>query len=113
MICSSCHKEAEKLIRYNSNLICSQCHKKKWHTSEMNKLRKKVIERDKNTCQLCSVNYGVMEVHHKIPIEQGGLTELDNLITICFECHRKKIHNFKIKEIEINKSINNFFDKNN
>jgi 5-methylcytosine-specific restriction endonuclease McrA len=103
MECQLCNKEVENLIRDNSILICSQCHKKKWSNSERNRLRKKVLKRDNNTCQLCGCQSDFLEVHHKIPVKDGGYTEMENLISLCYECHRTKRHNQKLKYIEINK----------
>lgn len=34
----------------------------------------------------CGKNYG-LQVHHIIPIEQGGSNQLSNLIVLCVECH--------------------------
>lgn len=119
MKCEHCYKEFEILIRYNSKLICKQCHKKLWHNSEMNKLREKVLIRDNYSCQLCGVNNCVLEIHHIIPIKQGGFTEMDNLITLCYFCHREKFHNYKHQDNGVNKvieeikNINKFFSANN
>jgi 5-methylcytosine-specific restriction endonuclease McrA len=57
-------------------------------------LRKKIIERDKNTCQLCGLQDqfgnpgwdipGKLAAHHIIP---NGPANLDNVITLCRYCH--------------------------
>jgi len=53
-------------------------------------LKLRTQERDDYTCQKCKLQdkSGIkLEVHHIIPIYKGGKDELDNLITLCFDCH--------------------------
>lgn len=44
--------------------------------------------RDNHTCQDCGATER-LEIHHILPISQGGKNELTNLKTVCFSCHRK------------------------
>lgn len=63
--------------------------------------REYVLDRDKHICRLCFRaedlgGYGhSLEVHHIIPKKQGGLDNIDNLITLCFHCHRRIVHKNK------------------
>ena len=53
-------------------------------------LRKKVFERDNFTCQKCKIQdktTKILEVHHIIPLYSEGKDELNNLITLCNDCH--------------------------
>jgi|SRR3989338_3486643 len=53
-------------------------------------LRKKAFERDNHTCKKCGLQDKEairIEAHHIIPLYAGGKDELDNLITLCFDCH--------------------------
>jgi len=63
----------------------------------------KVLERDGFTCQDCGrkdnpEKYGewekaedvILVIHHKIPRKDGGKSDIDNLITLCKDCHAKK-----------------------
>lgn len=57
------------------------------------KLRMRVLRRDNFKCKLCGrspSNYTDIElhVHHIIPWSEGGITEMDNLITLCHTCHK-------------------------
>lgn len=53
--------------------------------SEWNKIRKVVLERDKNTCQFCGhVAKKWMNVHH---IKESEDNNPKNLITSCVACH--------------------------
>ena len=65
---------------------------KKEHVArrEMNALtesmRETVKERDGYKCVRCTEGIE-LEVHHIIPIAQGGATNLSNLATLCEDCH--------------------------
>jgi hypothetical protein len=50
-------------------------------------LREKVKGRDNYKCQVCK-NVVDLEVHHIIPRINGGVHEIDNLITLCKGCHK-------------------------
>jgi hypothetical protein len=50
--------------------------------------------RDNHTCQDCG-STKCLEVHHLLPISQGGRNKLDNLKTVCHDCHKnnyKDVH---------------------
>jgi hypothetical protein len=56
------------------------------------KLRMKVILRDRMRCRVCGRREAdevdiMLHVHHILPHGMGGLTEIDNLITLCHTCH--------------------------
>lgn len=56
-------------------------------------LRFVVFKRDSYRCQICGATAQdgcKLEVDHKVPVAKGGLDELDNLQTLCFECNRGK-----------------------
>ncbi|WP_223649771.1 HNH endonuclease [Hymenobacter psoromatis] len=60
-------------------------------------LRYKVLKKDAFKCVACgrSVNDGVkLQIDHKIPFSLGGLTELNNLQTLCNECNLSKSNRF-------------------
>lgn len=53
-------------------------------------LRRKIFERDNFTCQKCKIQdktTKILEAHHIIPLYNEGIDELENLITLCFDCH--------------------------
>lgn len=55
--------------------------------------RHECLERDKYICQDCGAKENSdrihpHEVHHIVPIYRGGTNQLENLITLCHECHR-------------------------
>lgn len=58
-----------------------------------NRLRMKVIERDKARCRICGRRPDdhvdlELEVHHIRPWKDYGVTDMANLITLCRTCHR-------------------------
>lgn len=59
--------------------------------------RKKALERDNYTCQLCGSKQN-LEVHHIIPFNDfksyEKANELNNLVTLCKSCHGKIEHRF-------------------
>ena len=57
------------------------------------KLRFEIFQRDNFTCQYCNrtKDDGVkLQVDHRVPIEQGGTDDLDNLFTACEDCNQGK-----------------------
>jgi len=56
------------------------------------KLRMQVLKRDNFRCKICGESASnnvhiVLHVHHIVPWAMGGVTEADNLITLCHTCH--------------------------
>lgn len=54
--------------------------------------RFEVFKRDQFTCQYCGRKTPevVLEVDHVIPVSSGGLNDIKNLVTSCWECNRGK-----------------------
>lgn len=53
-------------------------------------LRKECLERDNFTCRKCGLidkSSRLLEAHHINPLFNGGTDKLDNLITLCKDCH--------------------------
>lgn len=70
-----------------SVLSASQC-----QHAPSKKLRMKVLDRDGRRCFICGrspANYVDLElhVHHIVPWGNGGITEQENLVTLCGTCH--------------------------
>lgn len=55
-------------------------------------LRDEIIKRDKLTCQICGSRKQKknLEVHHIIPLSNGGIDHPTNLITLCLHCHDRE-----------------------
>jgi len=81
--------------------FCSMACKTKWQTGiykrgtphhyystvGWRKIRKKVLERDKNKCTRCGTSDKHLHVNHIKLRELGGTDDLDNLETLCRRCH--------------------------
>lgn len=59
------------------------------------KLRFEVFKRDGFSCQYCGSKPPEvpLEVDHITPVSKGGLNDIDNLLTACFDCNRGKSNN--------------------
>lgn len=49
--------------------------------------RNQVMKRDSNTCVWCGKFNGRKQVHHVVPVSQGGTDAMENLALLCRECH--------------------------
>jgi len=67
----------------------------KWQYQKSNRLdenlRKATIMRDNNTCMECGKSNCILEAHHIIPKRTHGNDSIDNLITLCGNCHSKTL----------------------
>lgn len=59
------------------------------------KLRSEIKQRDNYTCCSCGNSTNeepnlLLEIDHIIPLSKGGMTEKDNLQTLCWRCNRSK-----------------------
>lgn len=62
------------------------------YPSNWDTLRERTLERDHWECQKCGIKggqYGSVRVvaHHIVPKSKGGEDKVDNLITLCHDCH--------------------------
>lgn len=71
------------------------------------KLRFEVFKRDVFKCQYCGSEPSkvVLEIDHIHPVSKGGKSNIDNLITACFDCNRGK------KDISLTLSPQNTAEK--
>ena len=67
-------------------------------------IKQAVLHRDDYTCQKCGEKSRKLEVHHIIFKSNGGTNNMDNLVTLCSECHR----NIHIDDLKFNKKVNVF-----
>lgn len=76
-------------------------------------LRKAVFERDDYTCQDCGVKGGVLHPDHIKPksIYPKLIFEIDNIRTLCRECHRKT-DTYGYKAIKLSTNTNNHGKRN-
>ena len=58
-------------------------------------LREEIKRRDNYTCQQCGISTNeepnlLLEIDHRIPLSKGGMSEKENLQTLCWKCNRSK-----------------------
>ena len=63
-----------------------------------------VLSRDNYTCQICGAQNTQLQVHHIRFRSQGGSDSMENLTTLCKDCH-EKIHK---NELNFNKKVQSF-----
>ena len=51
-----------------------------------------VFARDNYTCQVCKGKNKILRTHHIIYRSNGGTNRVDNLITVCMDCHTSTNH---------------------
>lgn len=80
----------ECLIKYNAKINTVPAIKAKNRTGckEWRDTRQKVLERDKNICQVCRNGENLI-VHHIESWEETKNNNLENLITMCRSCHSR------------------------
>jgi 5-methylcytosine-specific restriction endonuclease McrA len=59
-------------------------------------IRTQVLKRDGYRCAHCGISSVTLEVHHKVAQHHGGETVMDNLLTLCQNCH-EQTENYGIK----------------
>jgi len=65
-----------------------------------------VMFRDHNRCQLCAKKL-YLEVHHIVQKSLGGKNILENLIVLCYTCHRAVGNSLSKKEELLEMAKNN------
>jgi 5-methylcytosine-specific restriction endonuclease McrA len=58
---------------------------------DWDELRRRVYERDNHTCSNCGRSGVALHAHHIVPLSRGGSNSINNLKTLCEDCH-KLIH---------------------
>lgn len=66
----------------------SDCSAGRPAASEWQELRETVLGRDEYRCTNCG-SESELEVHHVVPVHQGGANYPSNLVTLCGDCHLK------------------------
>ena len=84
-----------ELIEQLENKLTTTAQIKEQRALMTRKLRAYIKERDNFTCCICNNSvYNepnlLLEVDHIIPISKGGMTEENNLQTLCWKCNRAK-----------------------
>lgn len=118
-----CSRKAQTYV-FDKNSICKQCgiefksavkHSK--YCSNVCKM-KNYRERSKSDtcirqyysyfkdipCENCNWNLSKRDLHHITPVSEGGKNTMDNLISLCPNCHRL-VHNNLISKDKLNELV--------
>lgn len=87
-------KPTENVFIYDKGFIDkSTLNKEVFNRAANPKLRMKILSRDNRRCKICGASpqnneHVELHLHHITPYSQGGLTNENNLITLCHTCHK-------------------------
>ena len=68
-------------------------------------IKEEVFEKYGRKCVNCGTTENI-DVHHKIPLSEGGTNSLENLVPLCRNCH-EELHRFKFEPLEPQTRIDN------
>lgn len=61
-------------------------------------LRQEILDRDSYTCQEESASCnGPLQIHHRVPLSQGGVNGPANLVTLCYYHHSRKHAHMRVQ----------------
>lgn len=84
-LCRDCHADSGGLLdAYDSNVGFRAIAN---IVSDWDEQRNAALFRDGYTCQGCGDGDPWLHVHHEIPRSEGGTDHLDNLVSLCPDCH--------------------------
>jgi len=63
--------------------------KKRKNTKTPKRIRLMVLDRDRNRCTKCKSTER-LEVHHTTHRKHGGTDDINNLVTLCEQCHTEE-----------------------
>lgn len=93
---SCCSKECDKKFKEATSAIMYV------NTGSASGYRNHIFRRDNYTCQACGTPHyrinendipipttdGSLDLHHIMPVSEGGMDEPSNLVTLCRKCHK-------------------------
>ena len=98
--------ERKKKIKQQRNLLVLEYRK------EIAKYKKSILDLRMNQCELCGFDLlDLLEIHHVLPLQQGGDNSLENILCLCPTCHRivhKYISSLQNNNVDID-SIGDWF----
>ena len=61
-------------------------------TRRATKAQRQILFNRWGGCFHCGANPAMCQIHHIKPVSEGGLTRIDNLVPVCWECHQRIHH---------------------
>jgi 5-methylcytosine-specific restriction endonuclease McrA len=119
--CEKCGREfsSKKRLRKEEgrHVHCEQCRRKAPHvldnptslTTLSLRTITKILKRAGIKCSICGWNKTSLDIHHILPVKNGGTGTDDNLIALCPNCHRMAHEKkYTMQELSV-KNIKNMF----
>lgn len=102
LVCKHCGRDFKSKIKtaLYCSIVCKQKNyrlKSKSNTVSMTTLYKRLQHLP---CQICGWQEATRDIHHIIPVSQGGTNKEENLIVVCPNHHRM-IHSKLISETQL------------
>jgi hypothetical protein len=95
-ICISCSLSFKGKIKSGRLVKCKECRKPRVVKDNVKTILDyskrtvaKIIKRAKLKCAMCNWDETSLDIHHIIERKNGGTNDMNNLIAICPNCHRK------------------------
>jgi 5-methylcytosine-specific restriction enzyme A len=77
----------------NRSRLADEPWRKIYGTERWKRVRARVRRRADGCCERCGREANMLDVHHRIPLKDGGLPyDPDNLVALCRSCHRALEH---------------------
>ena len=97
VICNNSFKSVNTKARYCSNNCKLKAYRlrMKSNNSVNRSFKEYMINQP---CEICKWNETSCDVHHILPVCEGGKDEIQNLVTLCPNCHRKVHRNLFSKD---------------
>ena len=80
---------AEYGYMFDLSLITTTIIARKERTGMSGSTKIAIVKRANGKCEMCGKPSESLEVHHVVPLKDGGSNARDNLVAICRECHRR------------------------
>lgn len=112
--CEKCKKDfiSNKKLRKDRYIHCDECKRNSPHFKDnilsiknlSSRTISKILKRANKSCSICNWNESTCDIHHIIPVKNGGSNLSNNLIIVCPNCHRV-IHTTNKYSIEFLQSL--------
>lgn len=85
LLCEQCHEDAHRrtVARGPNAEMTGENYPEDWET-----IRQQVLEQHLNWCVNCQRTDPSLQIHHIVPVEQGGSHQPSNLVPLCSQCHK-------------------------
>ncbi len=80
------HRFGKKPINYIDGRSSMGSYK---YGCDWKKIRILILRRDNHQCQMCGIEDVKLDIHHIVPFMDSFDNSLNNLITLCRQCHAK------------------------